>query len=98
MADDDLFLDKDDRMEVDPNDLGPIFTRILTLQLAKKVADEGDGQWRSEEELQEKMSSLIASCNGRGLMSIRVIVTRKSGRKVAKDLDVDKIAKTRRLS
>jgi hypothetical protein len=98
MADDDLFLDKDDRMEVDPGDLSPIFTRILALQLAKTLAEEGKGHWKSEEELQEKMSSLLASCNGRGLSAIRVIVTRKNGRKVIRDLDVDKIAKTRRLS
>jgi hypothetical protein len=98
MAVDDLFLDKEDRMEVDPNDLGPIFTRILTLQLAKKIAEEGQGHWKYEEELQEKMSSFLASCNGRGLNAIRVIVTRKNGRTVVRDLDVDKIAKTRRLS
>jgi hypothetical protein len=98
MADDDLFLDKEDRMEVDPNDLGPIFTRILTLQLAKTIAEEGEGHWKSEEELQEKMSSLLASCYGRGLSAIRIIVTRKNGRKVVRDLEVDKIAKTRRLS
>jgi hypothetical protein len=98
MAVDDLFLDKEDRMEVDPNDLGPIFTRILTLQLAKKIAEEGKGHWKSEEELQENMSSLLASCNGRGLTTIRVIVTRKHGRRVVRDLDLEKIAKTRRLS
>jgi hypothetical protein len=97
MADDDLFVDKDDRMEVDPNDLGPIFTRVLTLQLAKKLADDGMGHWTKEEELQEAMSSLLASCNGRGLNSIRVIVTRKNGKKVVRDMDVDNIAKTRRL-
>ncbi len=85
-------------MELDPNDLGPIFTRILTLQLAKRIAEEGKGHWKSEDELQEKMSSLLASCNARGLNTIRVIVTRKDGRKVVRDVDVDKIAKTRRLS
>jgi hypothetical protein len=97
MADDDLFIDKDDRMEVDPNDLGPVFHQVFTLQLAKKLVDEGYGSWTKESELQEAMSSLLASCNGRGLNTIRVIVTRKSGKKVVRDLDVDKIAKTRRL-
>ena len=97
MADDDLFVDKDDRMEVDPNDLGPVFTRVLSLQLAKKMSEDGMGHWTKEEELQEAMSSLLASCNGRGLNSIRVIVTRKNGKKVTRDMDVDKIAKTRRL-
>jgi hypothetical protein len=97
MADDDLFVDTDDRMEVDPNDLGPAFTRVLTLQLSKKMAEDGMGHWKSEEELQEAMSSLLASCNGRGLNSIRVIVTRNNGRRVVRDLNVDKIAKTRRL-
>jgi hypothetical protein len=98
MADDDLFLDKEDRMEVDPSDLGPIFTRILALQLAKKIAEDGEGHWKSEEELQEKMSSLLSSCNGRGLNAIRVTVTRMNGRKIVRDLDVNQIAKTRRLS
>jgi hypothetical protein len=97
MADDDLFIDKDDRMEVDPNDLGPIFHQVLTLQLAKKLVDEGYGSWTKESELQEAMSSLLASCNGRGLNTIRVTVTRKSGKKAVRDLDVDKIAKTRQL-
>jgi hypothetical protein len=82
IADDDLFVDKDDRMEVDPNDLGPIFTRVVTLQLAKKMSKgpKTGWAWTKEEELQEVMSSLLASCNGRGRNSIRVIVTRKEER------------------
>lgn len=94
---DDLFTDASDKMEVDPIDLGPIFTRVLTLQLAKKLADDGMGHWTKESEIQEAMSSLLASCNGRGLCTIRVIVTRKNGQKVTRDMDVDKIAKTRVL-
>lgn len=94
---DDLFTDANDKMEVDPNDLGPIFTRVLTLQLAKKMADDGMGYWTKESELQEAMSSLLASCNGRGLKTIRVIVTRKTGQKVYRDLDVDKISRERTL-
>lgn len=97
VADDDLFVDKDDRMEVDPNDLGPVFHQVLTLQLAKKLVDEGYGSWTKESALQEAMSSLLASCNGRGLNTIRVIVTRKNGKKAARDFEVDKISKIRKL-
>jgi hypothetical protein len=44
------------------------------------------------------MSSFLAPCYGRGLKNIAVVVTRKNGQKAARDLDVDKIANSRKLS
>ncbi len=97
MADDDLFVDNDDRMEVDPNDLGPIFHSVLTLSLAKRLADQCRKPWKKETELQEAISSLVASAYGRGLGTIRVVVTRKTGHKVTRDFEVDRISKERTL-
>jgi hypothetical protein len=95
--DDDLFVDKDDKIEVDPVDLAKTFIRAMTLSLAKRVATDEHLPWKKEVELQETISSLVASAYGRGLKTIRVIVTRKSGKKVTRELDIDKISKERRL-
>ena len=97
MTDDDLFVDKDDRMEVDPNDLGPIFHTTLMLSLAKRLADQYHKPWKKETELQDAISALVASAYGRGLKTIRIMVTRKTGQKVTRDLEVDKISKERTL-
>ena len=95
--DDDLFMDKDDKIEVDPVDLAQTFIRAMTLSLAKRIAADQRLPWKKEEELQETISSLVASANGRGLKTIRITVTRKTGKKVTRELDVDKISKERRL-
>ena len=84
-------------MELDPNDLGPVFHEVLRYQLAKLLAEKYRKPWQKETELQEAMSSLLASCYGRGLKTLRITVTRKNGQTVVRDLDVDKIAKTRVL-
>jgi hypothetical protein len=96
---DDLFTDPSDKIEVDPVDLAPTFLRAITLSLAKRIAADTPGSWKAdkETELQEKISTLVAAANGRGLKTIRVIVTRKSGQRVSRDLDIDKINKERTL-
>ena len=94
---DDLFQDPNDKIELDPNDLGPVFHEILSHQLATLPAEKYREPWEKETELQEAMSSLLASCYGRGVKTLRITVTRKSGQTVVRDLDVDKIAKTRVL-
>lgn len=94
---DDLFQDRNDKIELDPNDLGPVFHEILTHQLAKLLAEKYRKPWENETELQEAMSRLLASCYGRGLKTLRITVTRKNGQTVVRDLNVDKIAKTRLL-
>jgi len=96
---DDLFQNPNDSMEVDPADLGPAFIAALTSTLAKTLASEYKKPWtdKQESDMQEKISALIAAANGRGLKAIRVIVTRPSGQKVSRELDIDRISKTRSL-
>lgn len=96
---DDFFQNPDDKIETDPADLGPAFTAVLTKVLAKQLAEEGQKPWttRQETDLQEKISALVAACNGYGLKTLRVIVTRPSGQKVTRTLDVDRISQTRSL-
>jgi hypothetical protein len=94
---DEFFTDPDDRIEVDPADLAPIFIGAMTLSLAKRLAADDNKPWKKEPELQETISALVASAYGRGLKTIRVIVTHKNGKKVCRDLDVDKISKERAL-
>jgi hypothetical protein len=96
---DDLFADPNDRIEVDPADMAPTFIRAMTLSFAKRIAADNREPWKAdkETELQETISALVATANGRGLKTIKVIVTRKTGQKVTRDLDVDKISKERTL-
>lgn len=96
---DNLFQNPNDSMEVEPADLGPAFTAILTSTLAKMFACEHEKPWTDmlESEMQEKISALVAAANERGLKTIRVIVTRQNGQKVSRELDIDRISKTRSL-
>ncbi len=96
---DDLFQNPDDKMEVEPADLGPVLTAVLTSSLAKKLASEYDKPWTEELEskLQEEISALVAAVNERGLKTVRVIVTQAKGQKRTQELDIDLISKTRSL-
>jgi hypothetical protein len=84
---------------VEPADLGPGLTAVLTITLAKQLASQYEKPWtdNQESEMQEKISQLVAAAKGRGLKTIRVIVTRPNGQKVSRELDVDRIGKTRSL-
>lgn len=95
----DLFQNPDDSMEIDPADLGPTFTAALTSTLAKALASESGKPWtdKQESDMQEKISALVAAANGRGLKIFRVIVTRPNGQKVSREMDIDRINKTRSL-
>jgi hypothetical protein len=96
---DDLFQNPNDAMEVDPADLGPEFVAVLTSTLAKKLASEFEKPWTDEQvsDMQEQISALLAAANGRGLKTIRVIVTRPNGQKVSRVMDLDRISSTRSL-
>ncbi|WP_126454826.1 hypothetical protein [Sulfuriflexus mobilis] len=95
----DLFQNPEDSMEVDPADLGPAFTEVLTSTLAKKLASQYEKPWtdKQESDMQEKISALVAAASGRGLKTIRVIVTQPNGQKNSQELDIDRISKTRSL-
>jgi len=96
---DDLFQNPNDSMEVEPVDLGPALTAVLTSTLAKRLASEYEKPWTDiqESEMQEKVSALVAAANERGLKTIRVIAIRPNGQKVSRELDIDRISKTRSL-
>jgi hypothetical protein len=97
--DDDLFQNPNDEMEADPADLGPALAAVMTIALAKRLAMQYKKPWtdKLESEMQEKISALVAAAKERGRKTIRVIVTRPSGQKVSRELDVDRICKTRSL-
>lgn len=99
MAIDDLFEHGSDKMEVDPPDLGRLVTDVITISLAKQLAEAHQKPWtdKLESQMQEKISALVAAAKERGLKTVRLIVTRKSGAKVMQELDVEKISKTRSL-
>lgn len=96
---DDLFQNPNDKMEVEPADLGPAFTAVLTSTLAKNLASQYDKPWteKLESDMQEKISALVAAANERGLKIIRVIVTRPNGERISQEMDIDRISKTRSL-
>ena len=96
---DDLFQNSNDKIEVDPADLGPAFTAVMTITLAKQLAGEYKKPWvdKQESDMQERISAFVAAAKGRGLKTIRIIVTRPNGQKVSRELDVDRISKTRSL-
>jgi hypothetical protein len=47
---DDLFQNPNDSMEVDPADLGPAFTDVLTHILAKRLAGQYEKPWTDKQE------------------------------------------------
>ena len=94
-----LFENPDDKIETDPAAFGPALTAVLTSVLAKNLASEHEKPWTDKQEsaMQEKISALVGAANKRGLKTIRVIVTRPNGQKVSRELDIDRISKTRSL-
>jgi hypothetical protein len=94
---DDLFTDRGDTYEIDPPDLGATVQRVLELSLAKRLSDQLHNPWTQETELQEVISKLIAAAHSRGLRTVRLTVTHKTGQKVSRDLDIEKIGKDRVL-
>lgn len=96
---DDLFQNPDDNIAVEPSELGPVFTAVLTSTLAKKLASEYEKPWtdKQEAEMQENISELVAAANELGLKTIRIIVTQPNGHIISQELDIDRISKTRSL-
>jgi hypothetical protein len=97
--DDILFQNPNDKLETDPADLGPTLAAVLTITLAKRLAEQYKKPWtdKLESEMQEKISALVAAAKQHDLKTVRVIVTRPSGQKVSRELDVERIHKTRSL-
>lgn len=95
----DLFKNADDEIDVQPDELGPAFIEVLTSALAKTIASERELPWSEEQEfkLQESFSTLVATATKLGLKTFRLVVTRPNGEKEVKEMDVQRIAKTRTL-
>jgi hypothetical protein len=95
----DLFENPDDSMEVEPAELSPYFTAVLTSSLARALASQYEKPWTDAQESsrQEEISALVAAARERDLKTIRVVVTRRGGQKVTKDLDVERISASRSL-
>ena len=96
---DDLFQNANDKLEVEPVDLGPALSAVITGVLAKQLAGQFEKPWtdKQESDLQVQISTLVAAANERGLKTIRIVVTRPNGQKVSRELDVSRISKTRSL-
>ena len=96
---DDLFQNGDEKLEVEPAELGPLLVDVLTYTLAKEVAPQYKKPWTEQQEsaMQEKISALVAAARERGLKAIRVSVTRRNGEKASRELSVEKINQTRTL-
>ena len=94
-----LFENPDDKIEVDPAELGSALVAVMTSTLAKRLAGDYKKPWtdKQETEMQEKISALVAAANDRGRKTVRVIVTRPNGQKVSQELDIERINKTRSL-
>lgn len=95
----DFFQNPDDEMQVEPADLGSEFTEALASSFAKELASEYGTPWteKLELELQEKISVFVAAAKARNLKTIRVVVTQKNGQKRSRELDIERINKTRSL-
>lgn len=37
---DDVFIDPNDKVEIEPAELGPVFAKVLTSALAKRLSDQ----------------------------------------------------------
>jgi hypothetical protein len=96
---DDFFQSTNDKIDTDPADLCPAFTAMLSINLAKLLAAKYEKPWTAgqETELQEKMSALIAIGKERRIKTFQVILTRPDGTKASREINLAKIARTRRL-
>jgi hypothetical protein len=95
----DLIQNPNDTIEVEPADLGSELIAVVTSSLAKSLASQYEKPWTDNQEskMQEEISALVAAGNIRNLKTIRVIVTRATGQKDSRELDIERINKTRSL-
>jgi hypothetical protein len=96
---DEFFQNQDDKIETEPADICEAFTEMMTINLAKLLAAKFEKPWTADQEteLQEKMSALIAIGRERKIKTFRVILTRPNGTKASREINLAKIARTRKL-
>jgi hypothetical protein len=95
----DFLSDPNDRIETEPPELGPAFVEVMTITLSKHLAEQSKKSWTQELEnkLQQAISQLVAQATLHGLSTIKVIVTKPSGQRAWRNLDIALISKERRL-
>ena len=96
---DDVFTDPNNKVEVEPPELGPVFTKVLTSALSKRFAAEFKKPWTAanETKMQEEISVLVAEAKKRALATIKVIIVKPNGQRTVRDLLVEKISRERKL-
>lgn len=96
---DDLFQNPDDVVTTEPSDICETVTSLMKINLAKLLAPKYEKPWTDEQEteLQEKMAALIAIGKERRIKTFRLIVTRPSGTTASREINLAKIARTRKL-
>lgn len=96
---DDIFSDPSDRVEVEPPELSPIFTKILTSTLAKRLAADYNKPWTADQEtkMQGQIAELVAEAKKRELATIKMIVVKPSGQHASRDIDVNRLSRERKL-
>lgn len=99
MSADDFLSNPDDKIETEPPELGPYLAKVLGSTLGKRMAADWGKPWLADQEtkLQETIAELVAAANRRGLSTFNMVVTRKTGQRVVRSLDVARISKERNL-
>jgi len=92
---DDVFTDPNDRIEIEPPEVGPAFTKVLAIALAKRLAVESKRPWTAvkESEMQEEIAALVAEARKCRLDLIKMILVKHDGERVVHELVVEKIGR-----
>ena len=93
------FLEPDDNLETRPADLHALFIPVVTSSLSKRLAADGSGKWTQALETahQEKIAALVGAARERGLTTVTMISVKPDGRRIAREISLDKISKDRVL-
>jgi len=95
----DLFSDPSDQFEIEPSDLELAFTKVMTMTLAKKLVAQAGNAWTQPQEadLQDRISELVAEAKVLGVSSVKLHVTRTTGARVTREVDLDRVGRERTL-
>jgi hypothetical protein len=87
-------LDVEDKLEVEPPELAPLFADVMTISLAKRIAPTFTRPWTEENEadLQERLALLVGAARERGLTTFNVIVVKPDGRRIVREMSVEKFS------
>ncbi|HWX28608.1 MAG TPA: hypothetical protein VNZ53_14370 [Steroidobacteraceae bacterium] len=99
MSAEDVFNDLHSTIDVEPKDIEKEMMATIKIGLSEKLALQYGKPWTAELESQkqEAISVLVAACKAKKLDTIRLNYTSPKGEKAHRDMDVNKISKTRSL-